>query len=64
MNLNPYICEKLGVEMNEEFNVSNGNGTYKFTETGLLVHYPNTKWMEATGTLYGLVNGRITVVKE
>ena len=65
MNLNALICEKLGVEIGEEFKLSNrNNGTYKFTENGLVVHYSNMKgWLEATGALYGLVNGKLTIVK-
>ena len=66
MNLVSEVAKMLGVEMEEEFTLmGNDNGTYKFVEKGLVVHYKNTKgWLEATGTFYGLVNGKKTIEKK
>jgi hypothetical protein len=61
-NLMPLIAKKLGVEIGEEFKVSNKPDVYKFTEYSLIGIYDN-KIYNPFSILYELIIGKEKIIK-
>ena len=65
MNLIPLICEKLGIEVGEEFLIAGcPNSTFKLTESGMMFKTNNTLYSEVKSNYLDLIiTGKYTIEK-
>nr|DAW23054.1 MAG TPA: hypothetical protein [Caudoviricetes sp.] len=57
------VAKMLGVELEEEFNLNNGETKYKFTENGFYFHAPDGWWQCSNVLLPRILRGNVKIVK-
>ena len=64
MNYIPEIAKMLGVEIGEEFKISESNDRFKLTESELVWYSTINKfWMPSEKRLNQLLNGEVVIIK-
>lgn len=57
------VAKILGLELEEEFNITSNGLIYKITDSGVYFKYDNDVWYDSQ-ILSGLIEGRFEVVKK
>lgn len=57
------VARMLGVELEEEFKLNNGETKYKFTENGLYFLAPDGWWQWSNVMLPRILRGNVKIVK-